>query len=69
MSQLVVGAKPNPSLASKIDTIEGWLKTMNLEEYWPTFKQKGLNVLESINDINENTLDTMRIVVATGFVF
>lgn len=47
--------------ATKIDTVEAWLKTMNLEEYWPVFKEHGFDDLESISDLNETRLGMLGI--------
>jgi hypothetical protein len=42
-------------------TVEGWLKTLNLEQYWPAFEQHGFDILESVSDLSKAVLYTMGI--------
>lgn len=35
---------------------------MNLEQYWPTFEERGFDDVDSISDLNEAMLDKMGII-------
>jgi hypothetical protein len=41
--------------------VEGWLRSMGLSRYWPTFQENGYDIIETITDLNDTTLDLLRV--------
>ncbi len=42
-------------------SVEAFLKEMGLERYWAKFEENGFDMLDTLEDLNESTLDAMRV--------
>jgi len=40
-------------------TVEEWLTSIKMEQYWPDFKEIGYDLIEIVKDLNDGMLDLL----------